>query len=96
MTEQEVGLWLNAMKSGKYKQIQRCYSSANEIEYCALGILRYQVLGINKFLDQMITNDGYTSSYSIIKTLSDSGSIDDYKRVIKDVEEALEEYITEG
>jgi len=90
MTHEEVGKWLDLMKSGEFTQIQGRYIHYIH-EYCALGLFRYFVCkGAVDFWDIAPPK----TVCQLITTLNDTGEIDQYKRVIKDVEEGLESYIT--
>lgn len=88
MTESQLGEWLQALKSGKYTQVQVALKT--DLGYCCLGVLA-----------ELHEYSGYPDNPSrlnfdseTVVCLNDHGPIDQYARVICELESAPELYIT--
>jgi hypothetical protein len=104
MTHAQAGKWLAALKSGKYNQCQTTlYVRDNDtreiVSYCCLGVYSKEFHMLTE--DDSSLSDSYPNPYSIplhvqfiLMDLNDKGEIDQYQRVIQDIELALEDYIT--
>ena len=91
MTEAQLGEWLHALRSGEYRQGQTKLKQvyAGVTRYCCLGVLS-KLHGYSGYPD---VTDCMNFAKELIK-LNDSGPIDQYARVICELESALELYIT--
>lgn len=103
MTETQFGEWLAALKSGEWRQGQNSLFNWNDwegsvIRYCCLGVLRALEADLRPG-DVPAARD-YPSSCAypldeVLVQLNDEGPIDQFVRVIRELESCPELYITQ-
>jgi hypothetical protein len=98
MTEQQLGVWLRALKSGKYIQFQKNLTNEDHTKHCCLGVLADIYNCRQKYTNSLMYPEHIIigEQESMCIELNDlPGHAYDYANVIADIESAPEWYITE-
>ena len=97
MTEKQFGQWLDALKSGRYVQGQRELVGYRHehLTHCCLGVLSSQLKLRTQYGTLRYPPVPYVEEGLLVQ-LNDVGPLDNYQRVINDLELAPEAYITEA
>lgn len=108
MTEQQLGHWVRALRSGVFKQLQGSLfdlSEGGDGYWCCLGVYA-QIFNVRHVVDDEhgvyragelgIPGEDVIPDRNVLIELNDGGEPDQYARVIQELESCPEVYITKG